>query len=144
MTVLEQVDALQTQLAELMASTEAAQHEVEEQMRTQQADARPRAGNGREAPPDHRGPTTGQSQGQQRSFRTDVEARLHQVQQHIDCQRHKYDAKDAEQGADWAEEYAVEALQLASWAIDQAQAAVVEAADARALAIARAPQPPPN
>ena len=42
----------------------------------------------------------------------------------------------AEQGAEWAEGYALEALEFASWAIAQAEAAALEAADARWRAVA--------
>jgi hypothetical protein len=46
--------------------------------------------------------------------------------------------KTAETDAEWAEDEAADAVDFASWAVEQAEVAVLDAVDARAWADARA------
>ena len=52
--------------------------------------------------------------------------------------------KAAERDAETAEDDAADALDYAAWALDLAEAAVLDAADARAWADARAAASPPS
>jgi hypothetical protein len=56
----------------------------------------------------------------------------------VDRKRDEHDVKTAAKDADAAEQDAADALDYASWAVDQAQLAVLDAVDARTWADERA------
>jgi hypothetical protein len=56
----------------------------------------------------------------------------------VDDQRDDHDAKVALRRADWAEANAADAVDFALYAIDEAEASVLDAADARTIADAYA------
>jgi hypothetical protein len=63
---------------------------------------------------------------------------MRELKQRIQQRRDEHDAKDAAKAADRAEDYAADSLDFAAWAIEQAELDVLEAIDARALAVAKA------
>jgi hypothetical protein len=56
------------------------------------------------------------------------------VKAKIDKRTRELDAKAADREADWAETDAVDALDFASWAVDNARLAMLDAIDARVYA----------
>jgi hypothetical protein len=68
------------------------------------------------------------------TLRNDVHDHVSQMQSEIDERRDDHDAKVAQRRADRAEANAAEAIDFALYAIDEAEASVLDATDARAIA----------
>jgi hypothetical protein len=67
-------------------------------------------------------------------LRDSVGDHLDEMQSRIDRRRDDHDAHVAERRAEQAEENAVDAIDFAAWAVAEAEASVLEAADARVIA----------
>jgi len=138
MSLADQVDALQEQAAELKSSFERARHETSEQVkaRIDRAKADIAARNGAvKQKAEH---AAGRAQSQWKSMQADAAARMQDLQDRLARRRDQLDVKMAEQDAEGAEANAADALDYATWAVDQAQLAVLDAVDARAWADAQA------
>jgi hypothetical protein len=142
MTISQEVDALQAKIAQLKNSVQACQHEIAKEDRARQAEATADSGHAPQAAScqAHQAEqaSTAQTMRNRKSFKAAMAVKMHELQQRIDRKRTSDDAKEAEEGAEWAESYAMDALMFAGWAIGEAETAVLEAADARATANARA------
>ena len=75
-------------------------------------------------------------------MKADAAAKVKAMQDRADRQRDEHDIKKAQNNADAAEEDAADALDYASWAVDQAEVAVLDAIDARTWANERAAASP--
>jgi len=71
-----------------------------------------------------------------------VHEQFEKMRARLDEKRDDLDAKAAERRAERAEANAVDAVDFAQYALDEAEAATLEAADARKIADARRPSPP--
>ena len=146
MTISEQIDALQAKVAELKSSLDASRHETNEQIKARVATARAKAeaeaaqqtvhGEADQAA-DH-------AHTQWQSFKADTSAKMAELRGRIERKRDERDVKAAERDAETAEDDAADALDYAAWALDLAEAAVLDAADARAWADVRAAASPPS
>ena len=84
------------------------------------------------------GQAADRAQSQWKSMQADGAARMQDLHDRIGRQREQHDVKRAEREAEYAEADAADALDYASWAVEQAQLAVLDAIDARIWADARA------
>jgi hypothetical protein len=138
MSISEQVDALQARAAELKSSADQARHETNEQIKARisqtKADIDARQG----AMKDTAGQAADRAQSQWKSMQADAAGRMRDLHDRIGRQREQHDVKRAEREAEDAEADAADALDYASWAVEQAQLVVLDAIDARAWADARA------
>ena len=144
MTLSEQIDALQAKVADLKSSLDASRHETNEQIKARVASAKAKAKAAEETVHGRADQTADQAQTQWRSFQADTSAKMAELQGRIERKREERDVKAAEDDAKWAEDNAAAALDYAAWAVDQAKVAVLDAADARAWADARAAASPPS
>ncbi len=144
MMLSEQVDALQARVADLKSSLDASRHETNEQIKARIADAKAKADAAQGAVHDHAVEAADRAHTQWQSFKADVSAKLQELKGRIGRQRDEHDVKAAERDAERAEDNAADALDFAAWAIDEAELEVLEAADARAWADARAAASPPS
>jgi hypothetical protein len=142
MTLSEQVDALQAQVAEVKSSLEASRHETNEQIRARIADARAKAGAAQGAVHDHTDEAADRVHTQWQSFKADVATMLQELKGRIGRQRDEHDVKEAEIAAERAEDNAVDALGFAVLAVYGFQVEVLDAVDARAWADERAAASP--
>lgn len=71
-------------------------------------------------------------------LRADTSRKVDDVRGRIDKRNAERDAKKAASDADWAEADAADAIEYASWAVDNARLAALDALDARAHADERA------
>lgn len=138
MSISEQVDALQARAAELKSSADQARRETNEQIKERitqtKADIAARQG----AMQEKAGQAAGRAQSQWKSMQADAAAKMQDLHDRIGRQREQHDVKRAESEAEYAEADAADALDYASWAVEQAQLAVLDAIDARTWADARA------
>ena len=88
------------------------------------------------------GQAAGRTQSQWKSMQADAAAKMQALQDRIGRQRDQHDVKRAERQAEDAEADASDALDYASWAVDQAELALLDAIDARTWADARAAASP--
>jgi len=146
MTISEQIDALQAKVTELKSSLDASRHETNEQIRARAATARAKAEAAQHTVHGKAGQAADHAHTQWQSFKADTSAKMAELRGRIERQRDERDAKAAETDAEAAETdaEAADALDYAAWATDQAEAAVLDAADARAWADARAAASPPG
>ena len=142
MTISEQVDALQAKVANLKNSLDASRHETNEQIKARMAEAKAKADAAQEAARDQADQAADRAQGQWKALKADASARTQELQGRIDRKRDQHDVRAAERDAEAAEDDAADALDYADWVIDQAELAVLDAADARAWANARAAASP--
>jgi chromosome segregation ATPase len=140
MTLSEQIDALQAKVADLKNSLDASRHETNEQIKARAASAKAKAKAAQETVHGK----ADQAHTQWQSFKADASAKMAELQGRIERKREEHDVKAAEEDAERAEDYASGALDYAAWAVDQASVAVLDAADARAWADARAAASPPS
>ena len=77
-------------------------------------------------------------------MRADAAAKMQDLQDRIARKRDQHDVKMAEEDAEAAEEDAADALDCATWAVEQAQVTVLAAVNARTWADARAAASPPS
>jgi len=85
---------------------------------------------------------TGGARNKWAQLKADATAKREDLKAKIDKRTRQVDATVAADEADWAEADAADALDLAAWAVDNAQLAMLDAIDARAYAdelTARAP-----
>jgi len=141
MTLSEQVDALQAKVADLKSSLDASQHETNEQIRARVATAKAKADAARETVHGKADQAADQAHTQWQSFKADTSAKMQALQERMERKR---DVKAAERDAELAEDNAADALDYAAWTVDQAEVAILDAADARAWADARAAASPPS
>jgi chromosome segregation ATPase len=144
MTLSEQIDALQAKVADLKSSLDASRHETNEQIKARVASAKAKAQAAQETVHGKAGQAADHAHTQWQSFKADASAKMQELQGRIDRKREEHDVKAAEEDAEWAEDNASDALDYAAWAVDQASVAVLDAADARAWADARAAASPPS
>ena len=144
MNVSDQVDTLQKRAAELKSSFDAARRETNEQVKARidhaKADIAAREGDVKEKA----GEAADRTQSQWQSMKADAAAKRADMQDRIARKRDQHDVKMAEEDAEAAEYDAADALDYATWAVDQAQLAVLDAIDARSWADARAAASPPG
>jgi hypothetical protein len=75
---------------------------------------------------------------QWRSMKLDAETKIDDLHERVEAKRDERDVKKAERHAEAAEEDAVDAVDFACWAIQQAELAVLDAIAARVWADKRA------
>jgi hypothetical protein len=66
------------------------------------------------------------------------------LQERMERKRDERDVKAAERDSEQAEDNAADTLDYPAWAVDQVEVAILDAADARAWADARAAASPPS
>jgi hypothetical protein len=138
MTVSEKVDALQKRVADLKSSFEAARTETNEQVRARISKAKADAARAQDEAKAKAAQAADKTQSRWAAMKADFSAKVSQMQEDIDRKRDEHDVKAAQRHADDAEDNALDALDFAAWAVDQADVAVLDATDARAWADARA------
>ena len=138
MTLSEQADALQAKAADLKSSLDSSRHETNEQIKARVAKAKTKADAASATAHGKAGQAADRGHAQWQSFKADTSAKMQQLQGQIGRKRDELDVKVAERDAEAAEYNAADALDYAAWAIDQAELAALDAADARAWADARA------
>lgn len=144
MTISEQIDALQAKVADLKSSLDASRHETNEQIKARVATARAKAEAAQQTVHGNADEAADHAHTQWQSFKADNSAKMQELHGRIERKRDERDVKAAERDAETAEDNAADALDYAAWAIDLAEAAVLDAADARAWADARAAASPPS
>jgi hypothetical protein len=135
--VREYVDNLQEQVSHLKTAMDLARKESSEQVRSriQQVKADMAA---QEPASERAGHAADRAQGKWQSIRANAAANARDMHDRMGRKRDELDAKSAEQDAEGAEEDALDALSFARWAVGQAEAAVLDAIDARGWADERA------
>jgi DNA-binding protein H-NS len=134
----EQVDELQKQAAGLKDSFEQATHETSAQVKARIDKLQANIAARHHADANQAGRAASQAHGQWQAMKADTAAKMRDLQDRVARQRDEHDVKTAERDAEDAEDTAAYTLDFASWAVDQAQLAVLDAVDARAWADARA------
>lgn len=134
MTLSDQIDALQSRAAELKTSFEASRHETSDKIKERIAGVKAEADAAPGAAHEHVDDSVDRAHSQWQSFKADVSAKMTELKQHIQRKHDQHDAKDAEKAAKRAEDYAVDSVDFAAWAIEQAQFDVLDAVEARAVA----------
>jgi Holliday junction resolvase RusA-like endonuclease len=137
MTVSEKVDALQKRAADLKGSFEAARTETNEQVRARISKAKADAARAQDEVNAKAAQAADTAQSRWAAMKADVSAKVSQMQEDIDRKRDERDVKAAQRDADNTEDDALDALDFAAWAVDQAEISVLDAIDARAWADAR-------
>jgi hypothetical protein len=138
MALNDQIDVLQSRVAELRSSFEASRHETSDKIKARIVDLKAKADAAQTTAHEHVDESVERAHGQWQSFKADVSAKMKEQKEHIQRRRDEHDAKDAERAARRAEDYAADSLDYAAWAIEQAQFDVLDAVDARAVADAEA------
>ena len=139
----EHLDGLQKQVTHLKNSADQARAESSAQVRARIEQAKVDIAAHQESAQETTGRAAGRAQSQWQSMRTDAAAKMQNLRDRIDRKRDEADAKAAADDAEGAEEDAVDALDFAAWAAQQAELAVLDAIDARAWAYERAAASPP-
>jgi hypothetical protein len=142
MSFSDQVDAVQKRATDLKNSFDVARHETNEQVKARigraKSDIEARESDVKEKT----GQAADHAQSQWKSLKDDAASKVQNFRDRIDRRRDEHDVKMAEKDAEAAEEDAADALDYATWVIEQAQLAVLVAIDARSYANARAAQSP--
>ena len=76
------------------------------------------------------------------SLRAHVQEQFEKIRARLEDKRDDLDAKTAERRAERAEANAADAIDFANWAVDEAEAEALEAAEARKIADALHPSTP--
>jgi hypothetical protein len=134
MSVSDQMDALQKRVADMKSSFEQAQHENNEKVKARLTQAKADIAAGQNAVNEKTEQAAGHAKSQWTAMKDDAAAKVKAMQDRADRRRDEHDIKVAQNNADAAEEDAADALDYASWAIDQAEVAVLDAIDARTWA----------
>ncbi len=136
--VREHIGTLQQQVDELNRSVEQASRETSQQVTARVANIRAALSRQTDAAGDAAGQAAGQSQNQWQAMKADLAAKIRELHDRIEQKRHGIRADIADDDAMVAEDTAVDALDFASWAVWQAELAVLDVIDARARADERA------
>jgi chromosome segregation ATPase len=142
MSISEQVNAVQARAAELKSSADQARRETNEQVQARISQTKADMAARQSAVKEKAGQAAEQTQSQWKSMQADAAAKMQALQDRIGRQRDQRDVKRAERAAEDAEADASDALDYASWVVDQANLAVLDAIDARTWADARAAAAP--
>jgi hypothetical protein len=143
MNVSDQVDTLQKRAADLKSSFDQARQETNEQVKARVDQTRADIAAHDSAAKEKAGQAAGRAQSQWKSMQADAAAKRQDLQDRMARKRDQHDVKVAEEEAEAAEEDAADALDYATWVVDQAKLAVLDAVDARTWADARAAASPP-
>jgi hypothetical protein len=143
MNVSDQVDTLQKRAADLKSSFDQARQETNEQVKARVDQTRADIAAHDSAAKEKAGQAAGRAQSQWKSMQADAAAKRQDLQDRIARKRDQHDVKMAEEDAEAAEEDAADALDYATWVVEQAKLAVLDAVDARTWADARAAASPP-
>jgi hypothetical protein len=143
MNVSDQVDTLQKRAADLKSSFDQARQETNEQVKARVDQTKADIAAHDSAAKEKAGQAAGRAQSQWKSMQADATAKRQDLQDRIARKRDQHDVKVAEEEAEAAEEDAADALDYATWVVDQAKLAVLDAVDARTWADARAAASPP-
>jgi len=144
MDVADQIDTLQKRAADVKSSFEQARHETNEQVKARLDQARAGIAARQSAAKQKAGRAASRAQSQWKSMRADAATKMQDLQDRIARKRDQHDVKMAEEDAEAAEEDAADALDCATWAVEQAQVTVLAAVNARTWADARAAASPPS
>ncbi len=134
MSISDQIDALQKRVADLKSSFEQSRHETNEQVKARLSHAKADITTRESAGKEKAEKAADRTQNQWKSMKADAAARMQAARDRVDRKRDEHDVKKAERDAEDAEEDAAGALDYATWVIDQAQVAVLDAIDARTWA----------
>jgi hypothetical protein len=143
MNVSDQVDTLQKRAADLKSSFDQARQETNEQVKARVDQTRADIAAHDSAAKEKAGQAAGRAQSQWKSMQADAAAKRQDLQDRMARKRDQHDVKVAEEEAEAAEEDAADALDYATWVVEQAKLAVLDAVDARTWADARAAASPP-
>jgi hypothetical protein len=143
MDVSDQVDTLQKRAADLKSSFDQARQETNEQVKARVDQTKADIAAHDSAAKEKAGQAAGRAQSQWKSMQADAAAKRQDLQDRIARKRDQHDVKMAEEDAEAAEEDAADALDYATWVVEQAKLAVLDAVDARTWADARAAASPP-
>jgi chromosome segregation ATPase len=139
LTALDQgIEALQDQISELTASAAQAREEGGEQVRARIAAIRADMAAQRQQARDEAAQAGDRARSQWQQFSADAAARMRGIQDGMERRRDEHDVERAKTEAEAAEDDALAALDFASWAIEHAEVAVLDAIDARTWADSRA------
>jgi hypothetical protein len=138
MTISDQIDALQKRAADLKSSFDKSRKETNEQVKARLSHAKADIDARQGAAKDKAEQAADRTQSQWKSMKADAAAKVQALHDRVDRKRDEHDVKEAAKDADVAEQDAADALDYASWAVDQAQLAVLDAVDARTWADERA------
>jgi hypothetical protein len=131
-----ELDGLQQQVAQTKSTVRAATTESREQLRQRIDQAQVETD--RRAPGAKQSPQGRDAQNKWAKMRADTSDKMGEVKARIDKRNREMDAGMAADDADWAEADAVEAINYASWTLDNARVSMLDAIDARAYATTRA------
>jgi hypothetical protein len=141
-TVLDQrIEDVQGRARELQTSAAQARQEGSAEVQARIAQIRSDTAALRQRARDDAAQSGDRVRSQWEQFWADAAARMRGIQDNMDRKRDELDVKLAQTEARTAENEAVDALGFASWAIEQAEAAVLNAVDARAWADGRSAMP---
>jgi hypothetical protein len=129
--------------ADLKSSFDQARQETNEQVKARVDQTRADIAAHDSAAKEKAGQAAGRAQSQWKSMQADAAAKRQDLQDRMARKRDQHDVKVAEEEAEAAEEDAADALDYATWVVDQAKLAVLDAVDARTWADARAAASPP-
>jgi hypothetical protein len=129
-----QLDTLEQHAAQAKASAKAASTESREQLKKRvdqaQADINKKAKDTKQKA----GKDAEAMKSKWAQMKADAAAKMDDVKMKIDKRADQLDAKSAANEADFTESAAVDAIQYAEWAVDNARLAVLDAIDARVYA----------
>ena len=120
MDVSDQVDTLQKRAADLKSSFDQARQETNEQVKARVDQTRADIAAHDSAAKEKAGQAAGRAQSQWKSMQADAAAKRQDLQDRIARKRDQHDVKMAEEDAEAAEEDAADALDYATWVVEQA------------------------
>ena len=133
-TVSESLAKLSQRAKEAEEHTAAARNETREQLEARVAEARATAQRRREEMKARSAKMHGDLASAWASLQAHVQEQFEKIRAKLEEKRDDLDAKAAERRAERAEANAADAIDFASWAVDEAEAAALEATDARKIA----------
>jgi hypothetical protein len=137
-TISEQVDALKDKAADVKSSFEKARKESQDKVRARFDQVKADVAEHEKAAEKGVAQASKHRQNVWTGLKADAVARHQDLHNRIDRKRDEREVNKAEKDAEYAEADAEDALDYADWAVDQAYLAVMDAAEARAWADARA------
>jgi molybdenum-dependent DNA-binding transcriptional regulator ModE len=144
-TVSDRIDTLQKRAADLKSSFEQTQHENNEKVKARLAQAKADIVAGQRAVNEKTEQAAGHTQSQWKSMKADAAAKVQDMHDRAEASATSMTLRrQAERDAEAAEEDAADALDYATWAVDQAELAVLDAMDARSWADERSAASPPR
>jgi hypothetical protein len=138
MNYSERLDTLQQRVAAAKAAVQDAGRESREQLRQRIDQAQADVDRATESARQRADQAGAGARSKWAQLRTDAATKVEDVKGKIDKRNRELDAKAAASEANWAENDAIDALDFADWAVDNARLAVLDAIDARAYAEQRA------